>query len=184
MDFQDCKQVSSSTDFPIKPEMGENKIRIISTPEPIGEHFDKVLNRTITCVGGDKGCVYCNAEQKPSVKYILWAYVYSLEHFKMLKVGWTVIKEIKILSQSTDWGFPKGEAPPYDIIINRSGEGKNTEYKVNPSPNQEPLPIKTPTDLKPIADIIQSYKDKVLANQVASELGGTVTDETPTPDFV
>ncbi len=45
----------------------------------------------------------------------------------------TIMKEIQNLSHDEDWGDPKG----YDIVVQKSGEGMDTEYSVMPKPAKE-----------------------------------------------
>jgi dTDP-D-glucose 4,6-dehydratase len=54
---------------------------------------------------------------------------------KVLEVGKSVIKQIKLLAQDVEYGNPS----KYDIRITKSGNGKDTRYTVTPSPAKTEL---------------------------------------------
>jgi hypothetical protein len=57
----------------------------------------------------------------------------------------TILTALQQLVENDDWGDPRG----YNITINRSGDGLETEYAVQPSPHTELAPA-----------IVQAYRDK------------------------
>ena len=71
-------------------------------------------------------------DQKQFYMAIVWNY--TTEQFECMSQTQKAIKEgLYLLSKDTDWGDPKG----YDIMINKSGEGLQTKYAVNPKPHSE-----------------------------------------------
>jgi hypothetical protein len=59
-------------------------------------------------------------------------------------------KAINALNRSKSWGNPTG-TDGYDILVNKEGEGLNTEYTVNPAPKE-----------KLSKDIIETFKKMYL----------------------
>ncbi len=128
----------------MKLEDGENKIRILSQPILGWEDWD------------NKKPVRFRYENKPDrsldpakpVKHF-WAFIvwnYSAEQIQIYQVNQATIRNsIQALCEDSDWGAPYF----YDIKIVKKGEGKDTEYLVNPLPH------------KPIAKHIeQAFKDR------------------------
>ena len=127
----------------MKFQQGENKLRILSKPI-IGwlDWKDKVPHRF-----GFK-----NKPEKPlgdqAIKHF-WAMIvwdYNDQSIKILEITQqTIQKAIEALAKDEDWGSPAG----YDIKVVKSGQDKQTEYRVNPSPK------------KPVSDEIKkAAKDK------------------------
>lgn len=124
----------------MKFQQGDNKFRILSKPI-IGwlDWKDKVPYRF----------QLKNKPEKPltdqAIKHF-WAMVvfdYADQQVKILEITQSTIqKAIEHLAKDEDWGSPAD----YDLKVNKSGQDKGTEYKVNPSP-KKPLT----KDIKDIA---------------------------------
>jgi hypothetical protein len=119
-----------------KPEVGDNRVRIISEFVDYGNHFDASAKKSIICTGSDT-CPICLAaikagtyqDNKPGVQFLGYVIDRKDKAIKLYRMGWGVFNEINELSVKADYAFDK--IPPYDIIINRVGTGKNdTRYKV------------------------------------------------------
>lgn len=110
-----------------KLEAGDNRMRILSSPlmlwiewrdgKPIRHAF---VNKDSKPVKG--------GGQKDSVKHgwglIIWNYkTEAIEVFELDKQD--IIAALTTYSKDEDWGHPKN----YDIVINKSGSGMETEYK-------------------------------------------------------
>jgi hypothetical protein len=129
----------------MKFQQGDNKFRILSKPV-IGwvDWKDKVPFRF----------PFKNKPEQPfgnqPIRHF-WAMVvfdYADQQVKVLEITQSTIqKAIEHLAKDEDWGSP-GD---YDLKINKSGQDKSTEYKVNPSP-KKPLTkeIKDAALAKPI----------------------------------
>jgi hypothetical protein len=128
-----------------------------------GENIFRVLSSAIT------GYEYWNFENKPvrlkkqpiqtptdirienskptSVKYF-WAFIvynYGAEKKQILEVTQSSIQNaIRALVANKKWGIPQG----YDLTVNRTGSGLETEYTIMPSPHSD-----FPTDLMGIDNI-------------------------------
>lgn len=129
----------------MKFQQGDNKFRILSKPI-IGwlDWKDKVPHRF-----GFK-----NKPEKPlgdqPIRHF-WAMIvfdYSDQAVKILEITQSTIqKAIEHLAKDEDWGSPH----EYDLKVNKTGQEKSTEYKVNPSP-KKPITeeIKAAAIAKPI----------------------------------
>lgn len=114
----------------MKFQQGDNKFRILSKPI-IGwlDWKDKVPYRF-----GFK-----NKPEKPlgdqPIRHF-WAMIvfdYSDQAVKILEITQSTIqKSIEHLAKDEDWGSPH----EYDLKVNKTGQDKSTEYKVNPSPKK------------------------------------------------
>jgi hypothetical protein len=120
-----------SSNYYMKLQEGENKIRILSQPILGWEDWH------------DKKPVRYMLNEKPAksfdpgkpVKHF-WAFIvwnYSEEQIQILHITQATIRNsIEVLCKDQDWGAPYF----YDLKIIKSGEGKDTEYKVNPLPHK------------------------------------------------
>lgn len=77
------------------------------------------------------------AEIDPETIKHFWAFPvwnYQTEKVEICEITQKgIMKAIKELTQDEDWGDPS----QYDIVINRIGEGKETEYSVRTKPKKE-----------------------------------------------
>jgi len=127
---QTYKAPSSSNNY-MRLQDGENKIRILSAPVLGWEDWEN--KKPIRYAFDDKPSK--SVDPKLPVKHfwamIVWNYVE--EQIQVLQITQAGIRNgIEALSKDTDWGAPYF----YDIKIIKSGEGKDTEYKVNPLPHK------------------------------------------------
>jgi len=115
---------------------GLNKIRIVTLFEVFAQHWDNTIKKSIACVGKENGCVYCNdmsleeKKRKPRPQWIGWVIDRTDGELKLLKTGYSVIKQVSELANSDDYKFGKDGLPLYDITVKKSGEGLQTEYSV------------------------------------------------------
>jgi hypothetical protein len=140
-------QAPKSTSFYMKLQDGENRIRILS--KPIMGWLD----------WQDKKPVRYRMEKKPAKSFKeemplrhFWAFIvfnYAAEEIQILEITQaTIRKTIESLCNDKDWGAPFA----YDIKIVKTGEGKDTEYAVNPVPHKPVDPY-----------IIQCFKERPCA---------------------
>lgn len=134
-----------------KLETGENKFRILSSPQMIWlEWRDGKPVRHPFANGVAKPAK--GAGQNDSVKHawglIVWNYkTKSIEVLELDKQD--VISTLLALSEKPAWGHPK----KYDIVITKKGSGLDTEYQTTPEPPSEPSDeiieafTETPVDL-------------------------------------
>ena len=124
-------QAPKSASFYMKLQDGENRIRILS--KPIVGWLD----------WQDKKPVRYRMENKPAKPFNpeiplrhFWAFIvfnHAAEEIQILEITQaTIRKTIESLCNDKDWGAPFG----YDIKIVKTGEGKDTEYAVNPVPHK------------------------------------------------
>lgn len=124
------EQPKGNTNY-LKFEKGENKFRILSKPiigwldwenkKPLRFQMDEKPEKPI--------------DPTKAIKHF-WAFIvwdYKTMSIKILEITQASIQgAIKDLSNNSDWGAPYG----YDIKVNRSGDGMETEYSVMPSPHK------------------------------------------------
>tara|TARA_R110000744_G_scaffold121116_2_gene225553 strand:- start:22067 stop:22714 length:648 start_codon:yes stop_codon:yes gene_type:complete len=119
-----------------KLKTGDNRLRILSSPLMMWIVWaDKKVTRTQY-----KG--QSNKPQKPdidgaSVKHgwglVVWNYeTDSIEVFELDKQA--IIAALTTYGKDPDWGHPKN----YDIVIQKSGSGMDTEYKFIAKPAKAP----------------------------------------------
>lgn len=180
MGFRDYKQVSKQygvTGDYFKLQPGENPMRILTDPEPIFSHFHQ--DGPVTCPG-ELTCPECKAGGRKTSKIMLYIVDRADDEVKLAELGWSVYKAIGELANSKDWGFEK--LPHYDIIVNRSGEGKETRYTVTPSRNEKPITEEQKIDLakkKPIKEIILNRIKKSQQGESSAELEQEFGDDLP-----
>lgn len=166
MKFQDYEEVAKK--YKIgggqfwRPQQGDNKIRILTTGEVIGSHFVQEDNKSYTCIGKDNGCKYCEAGDKPSVKFLFWVLDREDGEVKIGQVGYSVFKQLGELGKDDDWKFDG--VPDYDVTIKRTGEKLKTEYFVQPTKNNEKLNDeenqKVKDTVKDLKEIVNKMKEK------------------------
>lgn len=158
-----------------KLETGDNSFRILSSP---------LLMWVLWSDGVPSRVKYTGVESKPtkgqgpkdSVKHawglIVWNYkTKSIEVFELDKQE--IISNLTAYSKNPKWGHPKH----YDIVINKSGAGMDTAYKLVVEPKEEPTQevidafIETPIDLSKLL----TGDSPFLAG------GGSVASTTPGP---
>jgi|SRR5208337_950542 len=124
-------QAPKNSNFYMKLQDGENKIRILS--QPILGWEDWIENKPIRYRFDQKPCK-ANDPKKP-VRHF-WAFVvwnYQEEKIQILQITQATIRNnIEALCKDEDWGEPYF----YDLKIIRKGEGVDTEYMVNPLPHK------------------------------------------------
>jgi len=143
-------------------EEGPNKIRIVSEFEDYGTHFDQKLNKSITCIGKEKGCEYCKSGAKPRVQFKGWVIDRKDKKIKLLTIGYKIYQQIGEFANSDQYGFDG--MPNYDITINRNGVGLGTKYNVIPDRKDTLLTTEETNEinqLQLVSEIIENMKSKV-----------------------
>lgn len=149
----------SSGDY-LKLEDGANKIRIVTPPTVAGKHW--IGNKAVWCVGKDSGCAGCQAED-PKARYLFNVIDRKDGKIKLAEFGWSIVDAIIGFQESEDYGFKAEDLPPYDLTINKTGKGLETEYTVLPARQNTLL---TPAEqsevaaLKPISEFVEAMKGK------------------------
>ena len=155
MDFknyrENSKKLGMGGDY-YKLQDGENKVRLLTEPEPIFSHFS--ASGSTTCPG-DLLCPICKAGGKKTSRIMLYIIDRTDNDIKLAEFGWSVYKALGELANSSEYGFK--DLPPYDVIIKKSGEGKETRYTTVPGRNEDPVPLNILEELKTkksVTDII------------------------------
>lgn len=169
---------------------GENRIRILSKGEVIGQHFLGKGTRPSTCYGVTKGCPlheenYFGDEPKEFPKVSIKYQVYLLDRadgaIKVADLPYTVIKKIAEFQEDEDYKFDTFPMP-YDIKVTyKPNESAGNMYSVIASPKREEITAEVSSALKsqeekyPISEAIQKKKDAQI--QVHKEQGIWVSPE-------
>jgi hypothetical protein len=124
-------QAPKSSNFYMKLQDGENKIRILT--QPIFGWEDWIENKPVRYRMEDKPKK--SFDPKKPLRHF-WSFVvwnYNEEQIQILHLTQATIRNnIEALCHDADWGAPFF----YDIKIIKKGEGTNTEYLVNPLPHK------------------------------------------------
>ncbi|HEY0089769.1 MAG TPA: hypothetical protein VGB37_13055, partial [Candidatus Lokiarchaeia archaeon] len=116
MKFKDYKEIAKKygvgKDW-LTLEQGDNKVRIVSTFEDYGNHYNPATKKSIICIGKDEGCVACAKGLKPNVQFLGWAIDRKDNKVKLLRIGYTVFQMLGDYQKSEDYGFE--DIPSYDI---------------------------------------------------------------------
>jgi len=116
-----------------KFESGENRFRILSKPAYNASHYAE--GKPVNCTGDDS-CPLCKSGAQISHKAL--CYIFDAKAgLTLANLPWSVYKGIGELATQTDWKFEG--LPPYDIVINKTGEAKETRYGVMPTNGKEPI---------------------------------------------
>ena len=112
-----------------KLEPGENRFRVLEAPTTgyvVWENKKPTRYK-------DRSDVPAGAED---VKHFWFVPVWMNKEVKFLEMAQkSVIKELAFFDQNDDWG----DLTDYDVIVNREGEGMETQYRTAPVP-KKPLP--------------------------------------------
>lgn len=134
----DGYKVPQSSGKYLKLRQGENRFRILSSAIVgyVGWNEDGGKR---TPIRKRVGQAFSTTEVDPDTIKHFWAFFVWNFNEKRVQVFEVTQKKIMgpiaALTRNTNWGDPKG----YNIVVDRSGEGLDTEYVVNPEPPQ-PLP--------------------------------------------
>lgn len=179
-------EAPKSSNFYMKLQDGENKIRILT--QPILGWEDWIENKPARY----------RMENKPKKSFDpkkplrhFWSFVvwnYNDEQIQILHLTQATIRHnIEALCHDTDWGAPFF----YDIKIIKKGEGTSTEYVVNPLPHK-PLPSyiiecfnERPCCLEAIFDNADPFSSewkpdqytKGIFNQIADQQHSLISEE-------
>ena len=161
-----------------RPEKGKNKIRLLSEFEVYGEHWIQGEKKSYACIGKDD-CPRCKDGVKVSPRFLVWVLDRADGEVKLGQLGYSIIKQIGNLSKSDDWGYDG--FPNYDIEIEKSGSGLDTEYFVTPTPNKDELDgatnAKMKGEMKDLKGIIGKMKEKAGGSPDVIQ----VNDDAPPP---
>lgn len=130
---------TSSSNY-LKFEDGPNKVRILSAPL-IGHQYWTKDNKPVRSPEPFKDTPadarLDEGKFKPKFFWALVVWNYAKSAVQIMEITQaTIIGPIEDLVANSDWGDPR----EYDLTINKKGEGLDTEYTVQPSPNK-PVPV-------------------------------------------
>lgn len=126
----------------MKLEDGDNLFRVLSSAVVGFEYWNRENKpiRVKTYPENLPADIRQEKDGKPSRIKHFWAFIvwnYKANKIQLLSLTQATIQgQIKNFVDDAIWGDPKG----YDIKINRTGEGLDTEYSVSPRPH---TPIKS-----------------------------------------
>lgn len=117
---------------------GQNKIRILSDPLMGWCYWeDKKPYRVKEFKDVPKK--YQNPADNREKAYYFWSMLiwnYEASRVQLMEVRQATIRSLLTdLNENPDWGDPK----QYDVTVVKKGEGRDTEYTIQPSPNKKPV---------------------------------------------
>ena len=126
---------------------GANKLRILSTPI-IGHEYwtkdKKPVRSREPFQGVPEDAKLDEGKFKPKFFWAMAVWNYAAKAVQVLEITQaSIIGPIEELLVNSDWGDPR----EYDLTINKKGEGLETEYSAQPSP-EKPVPEEALTLLK------------------------------------
>lgn len=139
---------------------GSNRIRIVSEFEQIKNHYidNGSLRGYFVCQGID--CPACKTGNIAKNSYICYAIDRNDNKIKIFKYSASIHKELLTLCSNPDYAFEY--LPPYDIIIDRTGQKLQTRYKVTPARQDTPLTEAETEELsrkEEISELIKKMKE-------------------------
>lgn len=127
MKLKDANIETNKNGF-LKLKEGENKIRLVSEFGERTTHYKKG-----ECLKDN--CPFCKEERDlpkkektRRVSYMCHVIDRSDNEFKIAEFGPMIMEQLVSLASNSQYGFDV--IPPYDITINRKGQGLATEYTV------------------------------------------------------
>lgn len=118
-----------------KLELGDNKLRLLSSPLMMWSCWTDGKVKRLPYAQDNKPAK--GSGQKDSVKHA-WGLVvfnYQTKAIEVLELDkQDIIAGLTTHANDPDWGHPKH----YDVVINKSGSGMDTEYKLVCKPKTEP----------------------------------------------
>ena len=126
---------------------GAKKLRILSAPI-IGHEYwtrdKKPVRSREPFQGVPEDAKLEDGKFKPKFFWALAVWNYAAKAVQVLEITQaSIIGPIEELIANSDWGDPR----EYDLTINKKGEGLETEYSVQPSP-EKPVPEEALAQLK------------------------------------
>lgn len=143
-----------------KPQEGENKIRIVATPELVVSRFKYGV-----CYEGAEYCKKENLGPKDNLthKWLTWIIDRKTGQFKLYSLPFTVTKAITALKTNEEYVF-EDFPMPYDVTLTVKNAGtKEAEYSIMPSRKETPLTeseLAVYGTLTPVSDVISAMKEK------------------------
>lgn len=127
---------------------GANRVRLVSDCVDYGNHYEG--GKFTICIGKEK-CLLCQKGNKPNVQFLVWAIDRKDGQVKLFRFGYTIYKQIMAYKDNPDYKFET--LPNYDFTIERTGKGKDTDYRV--------IAARSDTELteKEKAEILEKIKD-------------------------
>lgn len=125
----------------------KTQIRMGSNFKAYGMHLEDDLmgNKKRANCPGD-GCPLCEIGKKSIKRYAFKVINRANEQVYILETGGMIMNEIKKNAQNPIYGNPLN----YDILISKTGTGKQTKYTVIASPNKIPI---TPSETQGLAEM-------------------------------
>jgi hypothetical protein len=156
----------------IRLEQGANKIRLVSHSFTFFQIYDQLKRVSYK---------YEKKEDAPAGAKVSQRWAWLVINRKdnslgIIEVGWGIFKYILELAKNPDYGDPR----EYDLTINRTGEGLDTEYVVTPARQNTKLTKEEKEMIeKADLDLEGIYK----AQFVGSDRSDRSDIETDTPDY-
>lgn len=109
-----------------RPVDGENRFRILTEPIKVWKQFDPVT-KTAKVFLTEEATKGTDAK----LRHALYVINRSTQKLQIAEFGKSIMNQLFDLALSKEYGFDS--LPPYDMILNKKGEGMTTEYALMPA---------------------------------------------------
>lgn len=169
-DFDDTKYGGGEKGNFFNLVQGDNKLRIVSEFAAKYSHFAN--NKYLGPCTQDEDCVFCNQENKPSVKFLCHVIDRKDGTIKLAQFGVVILKQLKQYSLDPQYKFTV--VPNWDCNIIKTGERLETKYAVIPDRNDLALT----NEEKEMIEKLKSPLDIVMAmNKKQTTFEASLTDK-------
>ena len=146
-----------------KFEDGDNKMRVLTMPAVMGQHFSPGGYKGI-CIGAEDNCEGCKEETKATPRWLTWILDYKDNELKLIKFPYKIIKSLGEYQNNEEYAFETFPMP-YDINITAENAGTtDVVYTIIPARNESEVSKEALEALekegKP-EDIVEKMKEKV-----------------------
>jgi hypothetical protein len=155
MEFKNWKEtskklgVSSGKYYTL--EDGENKLRILTLPESLANHYISKSEGSETCTM-DGNCPWCKQKLKQNWRVLMYVLDRNENKVKLLEAAWSIYTGLGELAESSEYGYEG--IPPYDVIITKKDDAGFTKYTVQAGRNESPVSKEIMDELKEKEDIL------------------------------
>lgn len=120
--FKGTNRSSGGKDRFLKLKPGSNQIRVLTVPFQYLQHKYKFpeevkgFGHRIPCSAPNGACAVCAKGDKPKKRWFLGVIDRATNSYKILDVGWSVLRAIQTYAEDSDWGDPTQY--DFDIVVN------------------------------------------------------------------
>lgn len=170
---------SSDSEWLTKFPLGDTRFRLLTPLYACPQHYKEGWDKNGICIGKDNGCPGCEAEIKPSMKWL--GLVYHEEKIKPALLPHKVFSQLGEYQKDPEYAF---DFPmPYDVIVTKKSTGalpQNVEYIIRMGRTETALPENVLADLEK-HNTPEEIKESMKKKQIA-KVGTTNPEDYDDPD--